>query len=400
MKVLFIAEDCPYPPDNGGRLRTFNLLKYLSLRHEITLIAPMSSRVEPESGFGHPLKLVIPVSPPRWNSLHKINSLTSPLPWSVHKHYSSTMRTAVLDAIRTDRFDLLHCDSTLVAPAVPPNLSLPKVLNAHNVESVIWERYLAAEHRPWLKPLLRSQLTKVSAYESQLLRYFDCCVTVSEQDLKELTLRYGYRNARVVPNGVDLGFYAPQPESHTSTIAFIGSLDYRPNKAAICWFVESIWPRIQTEAPEVEMLLVGRRPPRWLEKLCKRASIRLCPNVPDVRPYLASAALTVVPIRIGGGTRLKILESMAASRCVVSTKVGAEGLEVQHGEHLIIADDPTKFALAVISLLRDPVQRRIIAGKGQALVEAKYGWDKAALQMEEIWSQMLAGRQGLSNDGV
>jgi polysaccharide biosynthesis protein PslH len=323
-----------------------------------------------------------------------LGSLFSPLPWSVRKHCSSAMITAVRRALLTDCFDLLHCDSTLVAPSIPADTPLPKVLDAHNVESVVWERYLGEEERLWMLPFLRSQLAKTIKYESQLVRLFDCCVAVSEQDLEELRTRFGCTAAEVVPNGIDLDFYTPLPEAHTPTIVFIGSLDYRPNKDAIRWFIKSIWPRVRAEIPEVEMLLVGRRPPRWIAELCRRANILLHVDVPDTRPYLEKAALMVAPIRIGGGTRLKILEAMAAGRCVVSTSIGAEGLDVRNGEHMMVADDSAEFAQTVISLLHDPARRQALGRAGRILVEAKYSWDQATSRLEEIWNQVVARSHG------
>lgn len=389
MNVLFVAEDCPYPPDNGGRLRTFNLLKHLSLRHEITLVSPAYPGADLDAAFGHRLKRVITVSPQRPTTLRTLRSFVSPLPYIVRKFQNPAMSAAVRETLAAHPFDLLHCDSAMVAPSVPVNAPTPKVLNMHSIEAVVWERYLKTERSPWMIPLLRSQLAKVTAYESQLPHIFDWCVMVSQRDREEMCIRYGCDNVSVVPNGVDLDYFRPLPDPLKPTVAFICSLDYRPNKDAVRWFVESIWPRIRAEMPETRMLLVGRRPARWVVHSCRHAGISLYADVPDTRPYLADASVIVSPIRIGGGTRLKILEAMAAARCVVSTTVGAEGLDVRDGEHLAITDDPADFAWKVVLLLRNPVRRQGLACKGRALVEGKYGWDRIAVRLEEAWNLAL-----------
>lgn len=387
MNVLFIVEDCPYPPDSGGRLRTFNLLKHLSLRNEITLIAPADPEADLDAAFGNNLKRVIKVSSRRPTTLRTLSSLVLPLPYIIYKFKNPAIGAAVHGALTSDHFDLLYCDSAMIAQTVPLHAPIPKTLNMHNVEAVIWERYASTERRPWMMPLLRSQISKIAAYESSLPSLFDWCVTVSELDREQMRLRYNWENVSVVPNGVDLDYYRPLPDPLKPTVAFIGSLDYRPNKDAVRWFVESIWPRIRAEMTEASMLVIGRCPPPRIVDLCKRTGIHLHPDVPDTRPFLAEASLVVSPIRIGSGTRLKILEAMASARCVVSTTIGAEGLDVRNGEHIVIADDPADFAWKVVSLLRDPIRRQELAYAGRSFVESRFGWDRVAMQMEDAWDK-------------
>jgi glycosyltransferase involved in cell wall biosynthesis len=201
--------------------------------------------------------------------------------------------------------------------------------------------------------------------------------------------RYGFKYALTVRNGVDLEHYAPLPQAKEPRLTFIGSLDWRPNQDALRWFLGEIWPLVRSGISDVEMTVVGRRPPRWIAGLCEANDVRLHADAPDVRPHLADASAVVVPLRIGGGSRLKILEAMAAGRCVVSTSIGAEGLEVRHGEHLSIADTPAGFAEATLSLVGDArdhrALRQSLARAGRALVEAEYGWDRIALDLEEAW---------------
>ena len=390
MRVLFVAGACPYPPDSGGTVRTFNLLKRLCLRHEITLIAPSRPGVDLDAAFCGALGRVIAVGSPSRTIARTLRSLLSPLPYIVRAHENPEMRAAVKDALASDRFDLLHCDSISVATAIPADAPVPKVFNAHNIEAVIWERYVREERRPWMIPVLRSQLAKVTAYEARLPRLFDWCVTVSDNDRAEMRRRYGNEHVSVVPNGVDLDFYSPLPDRPAPTLAFIGALDWRPNQDAVRWLLQSIWPLIRARMPGASLSIVGRRPPRWIANLCRRANAALFADVPDVRPHLANASVIVVPLRIGGGSRLKILEAMAAGRCVVSTSIGTEGLEVRDGEHLLIADQPDRFAREAVSLLHDQVSRQALARAGRALVESQYGWDRISVDMEDAWRSAAA----------
>lgn len=395
MRVLFLAGACPYPPNSGGTVRTYNLLKQLCHRHEITLIAPSNARVDLGDAFGRKLRRVVAVTDPRGGVRHAMASLLSSLPYIVKAHENAAMAESVRSALAGDHFDILHCDSISAAEAIPKGVSLPKVFNAHNVEAVIWERYVSEERRPWVLPVLQSQLAKVRAYEARLPGMFDGCVTVSEEDRAQMRRRYGFENVGVVINGVDLDFYESQPDPNSPTLAFIGSLDWRPNQDGVRWLLGSIWPAIGSEVPEARLSLVGRRPPQWMSRLCDHSGVSLYADVPDIRPHLADAAIIVVPLRIGGGSRLKILEAMAAGRCVVSTTIGAEGLDVRDGEHLVIADEPAAFAREVVSLLRDRDRRVEIARAGRALVESEYGWEQAAWQMESAWT---AAQRGITDD--
>lgn len=391
MKVLFIAGACPFPPDSGGTVRTYNLLKRVCERHEITLIAPSKPGVDLNAVFEGRLSQVVSVAYPARTLTGSLCAMVSRLPYIVKAHENAAMNAAVEQALQTAQFDLIHCDSISVVPAIPMDTRLPKVFNAHNIEAAIWERYLREERRPWMAPVLASQLEKIRAYESHLPRIFDSCVVVSEPDRAQMR-RYGFKHAQIVRNGVDLDYYELLPEPLEPHITFVGSLDWRPNQDALRWFLESIWSLIRAAAPRVRMTVVGRRPPRWMHPFCSRHGARLAADAPDVRPHLAEASVVVVPLRIGGGSRLKILEAMAAGKPVVSTSIGAEGLGVRHNEHILIADSPQDFAHITVRLLNDGNRRQALARAGRELVEAEYGWDGIAAELEKAWSATIASR--------
>ena len=389
MRVLFIAGACPYPPNSGGTLRTYNLLKQLCARHEITLVSPCAPGVDLHAAFDTRLCRLISIDDVPLGVVGKLASLFSPLPYIVKAHENPALNVAVEQALSSDDFDLVHCDSISVVKSIPSQDQIPTVFNSHNVEAVIWERYLENERRIWMRPILRSQLAKVSSYESLLPEMFDCCVAVSENDRFEMQRRYGAGCVVVVPNGVDLEYYCSIPDSDKPELLYVGSLDWTPNQDAVRWLIESIMPRVRLAIPNAHLSIVGRKPPSWMRSLCDKCAVTLYADVPDVRPYLADSSLVVVPLRIGGGSRLKILEAMAAGRCVVSTSIGAEGLELSAGHEIVIADDPADFARECISLLVDPIRRQLVAASGRTKVESEYGWDGVAHDMEHAWERAL-----------
>lgn len=390
MKVLFVAGACPYPPHSGGSVRTHNLLKQLCARHEITLIAPAASNVDLCTVYGGRLTKAVAIPPVHRGALHKLACLMAPLPYIVAAHANPAMSAAVENALVSASFDVLHCDSISVVPTIPLHVRIPKVFNAHNVEALIWERYVENERRPWVRMVLRSQLAKVARFESRLPGLFDWCVTVSHEDRIEMQRRYGAERIAVVPNGVDPDYYAPLPDPNEPALTYIGSLDWRPNQDAICWLLETVWPLVRREIACASLSIVGRRPPEWVRRLCNRPGVTLHADVPDIRPYLGSASITVVPLRIGGGSRVKILEAMAVGRCVVSTSIGAEGLDVVNGRDIVIADEPARFARECVALLRDPARRAALARSARCLVESRHSWQTIARSLEDAWHSASA----------
>lgn len=397
MRVLFVAGDCPFPPDSGGTLRTYNLLKRVCEIHEITLVAPSKPGVDLNTAFAGRLKQVVMVPTPPRTLTGTLCALASRLPYIVRAHENPAMDAAVEQALQDQAFDLIHCDNISAVPSIPADAPLPKVFNAHNIEAAIWERYLREERRPWMTPVMSSQLEKVRAYEAQLCHLFNACVAVSEQDRIQMR-RYGFKQTRIVANGVDLDYYEPLSDPVEPHLTFVGSLDWRPNQDGLRWFLESIWPLIQAGAPRARMSVVGRRPPKWARQFCSRHGARLCADAPDVRPHLAEASVVVVPLRIGGGSRLKILEAMAAGKPVISTSIGAEGLNVRNDEHILIADSPEDFAHITVRLLNDAGRREALGCAGRRLVEAQYGWDAIAAELDAAWKMTAALRTEPSPD--
>ena len=261
-------------------------------------------------------------------------------------------------------------------------LPCPKVLFQHNVESMIWERYYQTETNPLKKAYFNFERKRLARYEKRACNRFDLVFTVSEEDRQTLRQRLGVRGPiEVLETGVDADFFSPAEDSAVipNKLVFLGSMDWMPNIDGVTWFIDNVYSQIRAKSPAVTLDIVGRRPDVKIQQLARTdPSVRVIADVPDVRPYVAAADLFVVPLRVGGGSRIKIYEAMAMNRPVVSTTIGAEGLPLNPGEHIAIGDSPCDFAQQVLDLLKAPSKKKRISHSGHQLVTQKYQWKNVA----------------------
>jgi polysaccharide biosynthesis protein PslH len=279
--------------------------------------------------------------------------------------------------------DLIVCDFLAPAHNVPGALSTPTVLFQHNVEAMIWERHAAVPQSLPKRLFMQLQAHRMRRFEGEQCRRFTSVVAVSRADAVEMERRYGRSGIKDVLTGVDLEYFSPLPavERSVNELVFVGSMDWMPNQDGIIWFIESVFQELRRRVPGVRLLVVGRAPPPAIRSLADRiGGIEVTGTVDDVRPYLARAAVSVVPLRIGGGTRLKIYEAMAMGAPIVSTTVGAEGLPLQHAEHLLLADSPQEQVSALQSLLENPRIAGNLAVSAGNYVHAHGSWDAIADQ--------------------
>jgi glycosyltransferase involved in cell wall biosynthesis len=396
LHVVMIDEELPYPPTSGKRIRTLNLTLRLARRHRLTYVCHRNAdaqeartaaaffvdhgiepvlverRVPPRSGPGFYLRLAA--------------NLLSSLPYSVASHRSRALGEALQRVAAAGPVDLWHCEWTPYAAALAGLSGAPRLVMAHNVESVIWQRYRETESNRLKRWYIDRQWRKFIAFERAALTAVDQTVAVSDLDADRLRQEFGVRRVDVVENGVDTAAFRPGAARRSpGRLLFLGSLDWRPNLDGVARFLD-VFPRIRAEEPTATLALVGRQPP---EALRRRATatpgVLLHADVPDVRPYLDETALMVVPLRIGGGSRLKILEALAAGVPVVSTRVGAEGLHLEPGRHLTVVEDVADLPPAVLAMLRDPAAAAAQAARGREQVLRRYDWEVLADQLERIW---------------
>jgi glycosyltransferase involved in cell wall biosynthesis len=294
------------------------------------------------------------------------------------------------------RFDLLFCDFLHTAAPLLDFTFKPRVVFQHNVEFQLRKRKCDVEKSPLRRWVLKNEWTKTHAIEAEVCRRFDQVLAVSGDDQQTMRREFGSVNTSVIPTGVDTEYFTPTtPSSRPGRLAFVGSMDWDPNEDGVTWFLRNVYSRIRHAAPNVSLAIVGRNPSQRLRALAaKYPDVELSGRVPDVRPYLAEAEVVIVPLRVGGGTRIKIPEAMSMAKAVVSTTIGAEGLPFRSGRELCIADEPAHFAEAVVTLLHDRPLRNSIAAAARKIVVEKYGWSAVVDRVEEILDETLAAARG------
>jgi polysaccharide biosynthesis protein PslH len=399
VRVLILDEEFPYPLNSGKRIRSYKLNSRLAREHTVRWLAwgnPEDKACKHFAEVGIEPIAVPRVAPPRSGPgfyLRLLWNLLQSDPYIVTSHYGTAMQEAFDRQLREFRPDVVLCEWTPYAAYLRGRAACPFVLIAHNIEARIWQRYREHETNAARRWYISRQAEKVERFEREVVGMVSGVTTVSEQEQTfYANLDHGLRTA-VVDNGVDLNYFHPMDSAvEPLELVFSGSMDWRPNQDAARHFVRDIYPRILEKNPRVKVTFVGRNPPQDIVALSSVPGVTVTGTVRDVRPYLDRAAMVVVPLRIGGGTRLKILEAMAMNKAVVSTTIGAEGLHVTDGRDIVLADGPEPFAQAVMSLLEQPNRAQRIGLTGRTSVEARYGWDAIARTLSDFLHQVVEGR--------
>ncbi len=395
MRILWLKTELLHPVDKGGKIRTYNMLKELKRNHHITYLTLDDGTADKdarEKAAEYSDELVcVPHSNREKFSLgfyaELVLNLLSPLPYFMKKYESAQMKSEISARASEKRFDVLVCDFLMPSINVPSEVNCVAVLFQHNVEAMIWKRHYEVENNPVKREYLRRQWLKSCAFERTITHRFDHVVSVSSADTETMRRDYGLANVSDVPTGVDTEFFSPRGAERLAAhnLVFTGSMDWLPNADAIGYFSEQILPRIKQVIPQVTLTVVGRNPSQSLIELSERdRSIVVTGSVEDVRPYVERASAYIVPLRVAGGTRLKIFEAMAMEKPVISTAVGAEGLPITDGVDLLLADTPEDFSNAVVKVLSDETFAQALARQGARKVRESFGWDKAALKFAEI----------------
>ncbi|MFN2531066.1 MAG: glycosyltransferase [Pyrinomonadaceae bacterium] len=404
MKILWLKTELLHPVDKGGRIRTYQMLRELKKDHEITYLSLDGETGARDAGklaseYCHHLVTVHHPQSEKFSLefyVQLVANIASPFPYAISKYRSSEMRREIKSNVVSANTDLLVCDFLAPAINVPLELDCATLLFQHNVEAMIWKRHFEVQKNLPKKLYLWHQWQKMRQFELDSCNRFDAVVSVSRDDKDRITNDYGVADVFDVPTGVDIDYFSPAAPSSTArnNLVFTGSMDWLPNSDAITFFVEDILPLIRKVVPDVTLTVVGRNPSSSLQGLARQnTSITVTGRVEDVRPFIKAAAVYIVPIRIGGGTRLKIYEAMAMGRPVVSTFVGAEGLPLQANSEILLADDPDDFASAVIGLLQDPARAQQMAGNAAAKIRPTFSWAHAAHQFSKICENTVERRK-------
>lgn len=382
MKLLWVKSDFLHPTDRGGQIRTLEMIRRLHAWHQVDFIA-LTDGTQPEGParageYSRRHYAIAHRAPDKRSAafaLQLMKGLVSPRPVSIDRWQSEAMRQRIAQLDAAEHYDAIVCDFLFSAPNLPDLKRA--ILFQHNVEAMIWQRHAEHGATPLHRAYFRMQHRRMKDYEGQVCRSVRRVIAVSEQDARTMENDYGISGVAPVPTGVDCDYFRPPEAAPRKTdLVFLGSMDWLPNIDGALWFTAEILPLIRREFPECTLALAGRSPTPALRELAARdPRLTVTGTLPDVRPWLHGASVSIVPLRIGGGTRLKIYESMAAGVPVVSTAVGAEGLDVASGETIRLADTPDAFAAACCRLLSDQAERQRIARQAMRMVADRYSWD-------------------------
>ena len=402
LKVLFLSQRFLFPQDTGGKIRTSNILEHLNKKFSVTVISNVES--PKDDPYVHRMDRLCDkfISVP-WKETKRY---TVKFYWEVFKKsfsvypvtmlndYSPELEEAVLKELSNVEYDLAICDfmqSTLNFRQVT---NIPRILFQHNVETTISQRHMQSSKDPVSKIFWWLQFRKMFYHEKRESNLFDTVIAVSDADKQRMEKWYKLDNVQTIPTGVDTNFYSLNgKEPEKKQIVFVGAMDWLPNNDAMYYFLEKIFPLIQQEEPGVNFIIVGRNPSPQLQNFANSYSnVEVTGWVEDTRPYITESAVFLVPIRIGGGTRMKIYEGMAMGKAIVSTSIGAEGLPLKDSEHIYFADDEKSFADQVVNLLRNEELRKQIGTNARQYVYYNFRWEKVADVFAEICREAVKKR--------
>jgi glycosyltransferase involved in cell wall biosynthesis len=388
-RILWVKVGPLLPANSGGRLRSLAMLREISRAghhvHYLSLGSAESETDQEEQNDSYAaVKEWVPWTPskkPIGFFVALLRNLTlSRRPYVLDKYQSRAWEERI--SHQADAFDFIICD--FLTPAIHfQNLKTrtPTLLFQHNIESQIWKRLADSARNPLKSAYLRSQQRRMWQAEKTLSSGFDGIITVSPKDTAFCTEHYGLTNVLGdVPTGVDVNAFAQAKEPPLiPTIGFLGSMDWMPNIEGVHWFVQEVLPLLRQHFPTLRLKVIGRNPPASLRALSQADSaIEITGTVQEVQPHVHECSVIAVPLLAGGGTRIKIFEAMAMGVPVVSTTIGAEGLPLQQGQDLLIADQPETFAQAILSLLTDPSKAVKLATNARERMVNEFSWRASA----------------------
>jgi glycosyltransferase involved in cell wall biosynthesis len=402
--MAFVSTVFLFPNDAGGKIRTTNVLRGLrGGAFDITLICPASEQQLQrwEAELRTVADRVVTWSPPsrgpRWA---RALDLLRRIPVNIAFDRTAPALRSVQHELAGSAFDVVVFDFVHAAVLRPHGLRQPTVCFTHNVEAEIFARHAKQATNPVMRWVWRSQHAKMLAFERAALRDFTAVVAVSERDAAFFTEQYGLHAVTAIPTGVDLDFFAWREPTSTDgppTVVFTGSMDWAANVDGVKFFLSEVWPAVKARLPTARFVIVGRHPPAALIQLGRAAGdVEFTGFVDDVRPHVHGAQAFVIPLRVGGGTRIKAFEAMAMGCPVVSTSIGIEGLDVADGEHFLCRDGAEAMADAIAALLTNEPLRRQLSVRARARVEAQFGHRVAAAAFEQACVSALGSRHGAS----
>jgi sugar transferase (PEP-CTERM/EpsH1 system associated) len=393
------------PADTGGKIRSLQIFSRLAKREEIHAVSQADPHKDAE-GIAEMKQMFASYTPVYWKESVKyspsfymdlaVNHFSS-YPYFIAKFCHPKFTRALTALAQSRKFDLFFCDFLQTAAPALDLAMRPRVVFEHNVEYLLRKRQWETESMPFKKCIFATEWKKTRDIEARICKSFDRVIAVSDEDRRIFENDFGVRSISTIPTGVDANYFQPQPVPRKpGRLVFVGSMDWYPNEDGVIWFLREVFPRVRKDIPHVSFAIVGRNPSATLAAAAAEAGIILTGRVPDVRPYLAEAEVVVVPLRVGGGTRIKIPEAMAMGKALVSTRIGAEGLLVRDGAEIRLEDDPETFARAVVELLQNTDRRTELENAARDCVVRDFGWESVVDRVQEILLDLTANN-GLRN---
>lgn len=410
-RLLFLCQTLPYPPDGGVWIRSYHVLRLLTEEFDVTALCFKRSDARTT---GHDADAAIaalrelcpaeafevPQARSRMRFLgDHLTSLVRGRPFTVYKHASRSFRDRLVELLATGAFDLVHVDSLDLSGYLPRLAGLRVVCVHHNIESELLRRRASVERWLWLRWYLRRQAQLLEREERYWCPRVDLNITVSESDAKLLRGLAPEAETVVIPNGVDTEHFRPGfAPTREWELVFVGGAGWFPNRDGMTWFCEEILPRVRARSGSspARVVWVGKASEQDTSYFDRRYGVQLTGYVKDIRPLVHRAACYIVPLRVGGGTRLKILDAWAMGKAVVSTPVGCEGLDARDGENILIRGDPESFAEAVVAVVGDPELRHRLAAEARATAERKYSWEIIGAEMNRTYLGLLGSGGGMA----
>lgn len=398
MKILMLTPYLPFPLYSGGQIRTYNLLKNLSKKHQITLFSFIRSHQEKQwlkdlAPFCHKIKVF--KRRRAWDLRNIFLAAFSRYPFLVAIYLSNSLKRAIAGELKTNHYDLIHAETFYVMPNLPVGVRLPVLLVEQTIEYQVYQHFVKNFKLFFLKPLLYFDVLKIKYWENYYWRQATRLAAMSDSD-KHIMQQVGQRQAvDVVANGVDLDFF-PTTRAGRSlkpTVLFVGNFKWLPNRDAAQFLVNEVWPKITAKLPEAKLWIVGRNPTPEIENLQQLPTIKITGNLADIRQAFIQGAVMLAPIRNGRGTKYKVLEAMASSTPVVTTPLGIEGIDARDGQSVLIAKNARELADKTIKLLTNQALAQKLARSARELIVNRYSWLVISNELDKIYQQ-LGGANG------
>jgi polysaccharide biosynthesis protein PslH len=392
--ILQITNRLPYPLNDGGNIATYHVTKYLHRFGHKVILASLNTRkhYQDPSTLADIATVYTTDLDTTLTPLGLLKGLFSKTPYNIDRFISSEFSAQLAEIVTKEKPDIIHLEGIYLAvylEALRKKTSVPMVLRSHNVEYEIWKRTAENEKNIFKKIYLEQLSRKIEAFEKEKMHLFDGIMAITGRD-RQFYQKNNYKGAiQTIPAGVDLEAIHPSEINNTGiSLCFLGSMEWMPNVQGIEWYLEKIWPALYQKYPALTLHIAGKSMSEEM-KIRKIQGVQFHGMVPDAAAFLNQHAIMIVPLLSGGGMRLKIVEAMAHGRCVLSTSIGAEGIEAKDSEEIVIADTPAEFISRTEELITGKLSAQTIGYNAQKLVQEKYSWEKLVRGIEKFYLELI-----------